>query len=210
MARLYLAGLLALILLPILFAGAIADLTRKQAVILAVLGVLGGGMIAFYNTEAYSDLLWRWRAPAMPDDERQFVSAVSELRANATGLQDARRLEVLREELCKTPADASDWIGLVANSFNSPSGKKRIVQMKISPHIIVRTAFADDQTDTLIAEGSKLYPVAAGVSPGDPVRFSGRFVSDAGSCSKSENPEEALEEPNFVLRFSDMRKLQEQ
>jgi hypothetical protein len=135
MARLYIAALFALILVPILMAHTIADLTRKQVVILAILGLLGGGAIAFYNTETYSDLLWRWRAWPMPDDERRFVSAVSELREDATGLQDRRRLEVLREELCKTPADASGWTGLVANSFNSPSGKKRIVQVKISPHI---------------------------------------------------------------------------
>jgi hypothetical protein len=207
MARLYIAALFALILVPILMAHTIADLTRKQVVILAILGLLAGGAIAFYNTETYTELLWRWRAPPMPDDERRFVSAVSELRENATGLQDRRQLEALRQQLCETPVDASDWTGVIANAFDSPSGKKRIVLVNISPHIIVRTAFADDQSETLIAEGSKLYPVAAGLSAGHPVRFSGSFVTDSGSCG-SENLHDALEEPNFVLRFSDMRKIQ--
>lgn len=113
----------------------------------------------------------------MPDDEKHFVVAVNKVRTAAAGLQDRRQLERLQTGLCETSLNMSDWTGLIANSFNSPSGMKRVILVKISPHITVRTAFADDQAKTLVAQGSALYPAVAALAPGDPVQFSGRFVT---------------------------------
>ncbi len=206
MGRLYLAGIMITMLTPVLLVSAIANLTRKQAVTLGILASLGAGLIVLYNTDAYSNLAWRWGAPPMPADQIQFVAAINKIRADAAEQQDERQLEFLRRELCKTLVDAAGWTGKIANAFDSNVSRKRVILVNISPHIVVRTEFSGDQTGTLIHPGSALYPAAAGLSAGDQVRFSGSFVTDFRSCGRSQSTQDALQEPNFVFRFSDIRK----
>ena len=147
----------------------------------------------------------------MPTDQSRFVSAIDQIRADAAEHQDdARRLGVLRSELCKTLADAAGWTGNIANAFDSNLGRKTAILVNISPHIVVRTAFAGDRTRTLIPQ--ELCPVPGGIQfvGGNSVQFSGSFVTDFGSCGESKNTLDALQEPNFVFRFSDIRKYEAQ
>ena len=159
MGRLYLTGIMAAMLLPVLLAMVLTDLRRKQAVALAVLASLAAVLIIFYNTDTYSNLAWRWNAPPVPADQSRFVSAIDQIRADAAEHQDdARRLAVLRNELCKTLADAADWTGKIANAFDANFARNRVILVNISPHIVVRTALAGDRTRTLIPPDFALYP----------------------------------------------------
>lgn len=204
MGRLYLIAGLVVLLTPFLLASLLADLTKKQAVMFAILALCGVGIFAFYNTDTFDDLMRRWRLPPMPLDEKQFVSAVSRIRSNAAEDQDGRHLEVLRDALCRTPLQVTGWVGEVINAFGSSSKKEKPMLVKISPHITVRTSFLGDPTNTLIAAESDLFKVVSSLSPGDPVRFSGSFVTDSGSCDRRHNAEDALQDPNFVFLFSEI------
>ena len=204
MGRLYLVAGMVALLTPFLLASLIADLTKKQATIFAILALCGVGIFAFYNTDTFDDLMLRWRLPPMPSDERQFISVVSRIRSNAAEDQDGRHLEVLRAALCKTPLQVTGWVGEVVNAFASSSKKEKPVQVKLSPHITVRTSFLGEPTNTLIPAESDLSKVVLSLSPGDPVRFSGSFVTDSGSCDRQHNVEDALQDPNFVFLFSEI------
>lgn len=206
MGRIAVAVALALILLPFMLAAFLVDLTRKQAIIFLACTVLAGGAVAFYNTEAFTHLWWRWTAPPAPADQDRFVATVEDIRQSADEHLDARRLEALRARLCATPDEVAGWTGVVANAFNSPSGRNRVVVVNIAPHIVLRTALADDWTETLIGEEAAVYPAAVELSSGDPVVLSGGFVADAGSCRGSQGTGDALREPNFIFRFSGIQR----
>ena len=59
MGRFYIVAGMFVMLSPILLASFFADLTRRQAVILGILLLCAVGMVAFYNTETFDDLVWR-------------------------------------------------------------------------------------------------------------------------------------------------------
>jgi hypothetical protein len=206
MGRLYLVAGMVVLLTPFLLASLLADLTKRQAMIFAILALCGVGIFVFYNTDTFDDLMRRWRLPHMPSDERQFVSAIARIRSNAAEDENGRHLEVLRAALCRTPLQVTGWVGEVVNAFDSSSKKEKVMLVKISPHITIRTSFSGDPTNTAIAAGSDLFKVASSLSSGDPVSFSGSFVTDSGSCDRRHNVEDALQDPNFVFLFSEIRR----
>jgi len=201
MARLYLVAALFLLLVPFMLLQLFSSLqTRRQAVLLgcAVLIIVGG--VAFSFTEAADRLLWSWDAPRMPPDESRFVALGTRIREQAA--DEDVRLERLRAELCRTPDAVSGWTGKVLQVFDTPSNRRRVVSIGITPFLVLRTSLFDDGTGTLINDGSELYRLTSTISPGDPVRFSGRFVAGAGTCDLAQNAEDALRAPNFIIQFS--------
>ena len=135
MGRFYIVAGMFVMLSPILLASFFADLTRRQGVILGILLLCAVGMVAFYNTETFDDLVWRLRRPAMPSDERLFVSTATQIREDATQYQDGPHLEALLASLCRTPIQATGWTGRILNSFDSSSKRGKVVLLKVSPHI---------------------------------------------------------------------------
>jgi hypothetical protein len=206
MGRLYIVAGMFVMLSPILLASFFADLTRRQAVILGILLLCAVGMVAFYNTETFDDLVWHLRRPAMPSDERLFVSTATQIREDATQYQDGPHLEALLASLCRTPIQATGWTGRILNSFDSSSKRGKVVLLKVSPHITIRTSFADDPSNTLISAETALYKSVSDLSSGDPVQFSGEFATAFGSCGGAQNVADALQDPNFILLFSDIHR----
>jgi hypothetical protein len=206
MGRLYLIAGMLVMLSPVLLASFFADLTRKQAVILGILLLSAVGTVVFYNTETFDDLVWHWRRPPMPSDESLFVSTATQIRKDAAQYQDGPHLEALLAALCRTPTRATGWTGRILNSFDSSSKRGKVVLLKVSPHITIRTSFSDDPSNTLISGGTALYKGVSDLSSGDPVQFSGEFATAFGSCGGVQNLADALQDPNFIFLFSDIHR----
>jgi hypothetical protein len=203
MGRLYFAAALFMLLVPFLLLSLFSSLrTRKQAILFGCAVIVVVGAVAFSFSEAADRLLWNWGAPPAPPDQSRFVAAATRVREQAAEDVDAPRLERLRTDLCRTPDAIADWTGKIVQVFDTPSNRRKVVSIGIAPFLVLRTSLFDDATDTLISEGSELFRLTSALSPGDPVRFSGRFVAGAGACDPGQNAADALREPNFIVRFS--------
>jgi len=197
-----------MLLVPFLLLSIFTSLTtRKQLVLFCCAALVVIGCVAFSFTEAADLLLWRWNAPPMPSEESRFVSVAASIREQAAEAENIRRLEALRADLCRASPDAAtDWTGKVLQVFDTPSGRRKVVVIGLSPFLELRTSFFEDASDTLLKDGTELSRLASALSPGDPVLFSGRFVADAAACDTAQNAANALGDPNFLFRFSAIRR----
>jgi len=194
------------IILPVLLASMIADLTRLQLILLVVAAALVCAYFVIDDSEAFQRQYWRWTQPTPPADESAFIAAADDLRrqrADAGGaITDKLRQSETR--LCALPTVASNWVGQVNQIYQSNSGHEASLAVEIWPHLLVRTALFADSSDTLIRAPSPVLAAAAALHPGDLVRFDGRVVGRAGACPGDPpvDRNERLRDPEFLFNFT--------
>jgi hypothetical protein len=210
-----LLGFLGAILLPILLASMIADLTPMKVIALLTVFLLIGGYFIVRDSDAFQTLYWQWSLPSFPPDETAFTAAAEELRelrmASVTHADRGAALRQVEARLCALPAVIDDWAGRVEQRYLISSGEGASLTIGITPHLEVRTAFFPDNTGTLIHQGTPLFAQANELEQGDLVRFSGRLVGHAGACPDDPpiDPNEQLRDPEFLVQFSHVAKAED-
>lgn len=212
MGRLYLAAGMAVLLVPILLASFLVDITKRKAIVAVALVVLVGGYFVVDNSDEFQEFYWRWSLPAFPPDETAFIAVANELRAlRVDPATDARHEAALRQveaRFCALPVEADNWVGQVGQMFLTSSGDGASLAISIWPYLVVRTALFPDDTETLIRAASPVFPQVSGLRQGDVVRFSGRIVGRAGACPNDLPiaPNERLLDPEFIVRLAAVAK----
>lgn len=112
-----------------------------------------------------------------------------------------------------TVKSISNWIGEV-KQITANSDGKGVMVLSLPNNILIRTwnnSFSDMRDKTLIEPGTKLFSDASELSPGDVVYFSGSFFEDENNCISegSLTLSGKIKEPEFIFKFSDVRKYQQ-
>jgi hypothetical protein len=205
-------GFLGAIVIPVLLASIIADLTPTKVIVLLTMSVLIGGYFIVGNSDDFQTLYWQWTLPSFPPDETAFAAAADNVRvlrvAAATSPGHDAALREAEARLCALPAVVDNWAGRVEQRYSVSSGEGASLAIGISPHLVLRTAFFQDSTGTLIHQGTPLFVQVNELEQGDVVRFSGSFVGHAGVCPNDPPTEEneKLRDPEFIVRFNQVAK----
>jgi len=107
---------------------------------------------------------------------------------------------------------ATDWTGVIADVRPNSEGRG-IVSIELGDGVEVRTwnnLLSDIGDDTLIEPTSPLFEQISQLSPGDPVKFSGRFFENERDCitvMDGTSVRMILTYPAFLMRFSKIEKL---
>lgn len=206
MAPLIIVGALLGILVPVLLASVIADLTRRKIIALIVLVAVGGSAIAIWSSDAFQRRYWHWMLPKMPAAQSDFIALAQRLR-DLREHTDARTISPpLREvesELCALPVNVEDWVGRVAHVYQNASGDAASVAIQIAPHLTLSTALFAGPSGTLIKTTSPLFATVRQLQERQIVRFGGTLVGHAGACPDEPpiNPNERQRDPEFLFRF---------
>ena len=208
MAPLIIVGALLGILVPVLLASAVADLTKRKVIGLIVLVAVGGSAVWVWESDPFQRQYWRWRLPQMPTDEANFVADAERMRdlrvaqSRSTGPQSA--LQEVESRLCAISPTAHDWVGRVARMYPSSSGDEASLAIRVSPKVILRTALFAGPTATLIPAGSPLFETVKNLTEDQVVHFSGSFVDRLGACpgETPPNQNEKQRDPEFLFRFT--------
>lgn len=119
------------------------------------------------------------------------------------------------KEICNILSikSVSNWIGEVKQVSANSDGKGVLV-LSVPGNALIRTwnnSFSDIRYNTLIEPGTKLFNDASQLNPGDIVSFSGTFFEDEENCisEASLSLSGKVKEPEFIFRFSDIRKYQQ-
>ena len=147
--------------------------------------------------------------PAGRDRLRRGCRQLRVLRvAAATSPGHDAALREAEARLCALPAVVNNWAGRVEQRYSVSSGEGASLAIGISPHLVLRTAFFQDSTGTLIHQGTPLFVQVNELEQGDVVRFSGSFVGHAGVCPDDPPTEEneKLRDPEFIVRFNQVAK----
>jgi len=196
------------ILGPVLFASLIADLTRRQIILLTTAACLVVGYFVAENSEIFDRLYWQWTVPAAPPAETAFIAAAENLHARRVAYADGKTSlpEVHRAEtaICALPTAAVNWVGRITQKYLSDTGRSESLSVAIHPHVIVRTALFPDESHTLIPVDSHVFAGISHLESGDVVRFDGRIVGHAGACPGDPPIDNAdkLRDPEFLFAFS--------
>jgi len=153
----------------------------------------------------------------MPDKERTFIGiaqrAINESDSAKNDMQRGGIKARRDDEICASlkKRTITDWIGTVKN-VNSNSDGKGILEIEVAKNIIVKTwnnAFSDSSYGTLIDPRSKIFNDASALSEGDSVKFSGTFFKGEEACIKESSMRlrGGLEEPEFIFKFTSVKKL---
>ncbi|MGB0967504.1 MAG: hypothetical protein ACPGUX_04920, partial [Halocynthiibacter sp.] len=105
----------------------------------------------------------------------------------------------------------SDWTGEIYSISANGDGKGVLV-VTVGDDVWASTwnnALSDIGTNSLIEPGTDLFASVSAMSPGDAVRFSGEFFTDAETCMSMHNLffDGKITDPEFVFRFSSVEAL---
>lgn len=154
-------------------------------------------------------------ANALPLDKQQsFIHIVSKAqRDSANAKNDMVRggIKSIRDdEICKILAsqEIKNWTGVVKKLDANGDGWG-ILEVEIANSITLQTnnnSFTDRNENTLINPASDLFQKASSLSVGQPVVFSGSFISKYGQCAleRSMTLNGGLSGPEFIFKFSDI------
>jgi hypothetical protein len=135
--------------------------------------------------------------------DRAYAQAASDLAKDATRLQRAKAICAA----IRTPV-VQNWTGTVFKVSSSREGKG-ILELTLSTHVRVTTwndSTADIGDNTLIDPKSPLFDQAVLLKRNQQVLFSGNFIPDSTDCFRetSITLSEAMDQPEFLFRFSDI------
>jgi hypothetical protein len=150
----------------------------------------------------------------MPQDQKQFIEIVerfdrvyaqadNEVAKNATRLQRAKAICAT----IRTPI-VRNWTGTVFKVSSNREGKG-VLELTLSTHMRVTTwndSIADIGDKTLIDPRSPLFEQTILLKKNQQVLFSGSFIPDSTDCFRetSMTLSDAMDEPEFLFRFSDI------
>ncbi|EDQ6179179.1 hypothetical protein ZX71_001461 [Salmonella enterica subsp. enterica] len=125
-------------------------------------------------------------------------------------------IKALRDkEICNIlqVKSVSNWIGQVKKVSANSDGKGVLV-LSLPSGILIKTwnnSFSDTRYNTLMEPGTEIFNRASELSVGDVVYFSGTFFEDNDNCISESNLSLSgkVKEPEFIFRFSDIRKYQQ-
>jgi len=149
-----------------------------------------------------------------PVAQLKFVQTVDKaktaIRDAETDLQESVALRSRDKALCAILGNnkATNWTGVIGRVGANGEGKAYVLvdiadDMKVSTW---NNALSDFQDDTLIPTTSSFFDDLVALKKGDPVTFSGTFLSSNDSCLKKSNLTDIFygRDPDFVFRFSDI------
>lgn len=207
-----LCGFLGAILIPILLASMIADLTPTKVIALLTVSLLIGGYFIVRDSDTFQTLYWKWTLPSFPPDETTFAGIADELRvlraAAATSPGHDAALRRVEARLCALPLVINNWAGRVEQRYLISTGEGATLTIGITPHLVFRTAFFPDHTGTLINAGTPLFAPVSELKQGDHVRFSATLLGHDGACPDDPptDANEKLRDPEFLVRFTQVAK----
>ncbi|MGS5102124.1 hypothetical protein [Escherichia coli] len=125
-------------------------------------------------------------------------------------------IKALRDkEICNIlqVKSVSNWIGQV-KKVSANSDGKGVLALSLPSGILIKTwnnSFSDTKYNTLMEPGTEIFNRASELSVGDVVYFSGTFFEDNDDCisESSLSLSGKVKEPEFIFRFSDIRKYQQ-
>lgn len=125
-------------------------------------------------------------------------------------------IKALRDkEICNIlqVKSVSNWIGQV-KKVSANSDGKGVLALSLPSGILIKTwnnSFSDTKYNTLMEPGTEIFNRASELSVGDVVYFSGTFFEDNDNCisESSLSLSGKVKEPEFIFRFSDIRKYQQ-
>ncbi|EAW0814231.1 TPA: hypothetical protein ACG1RV_002176 [Salmonella enterica subsp. enterica serovar Derby] len=125
-------------------------------------------------------------------------------------------IKALRDkEICNIlqVKSVSNWIGQV-KKVSANSDGKGVLALSLPSGILIKTwnnSFSDTRYNTLMEPGTEIFNRASELSVGDVVYFSGTFFEDNDNCilESSLSLSGKVKEPEFIFRFSDIRKYQQ-
>lgn len=125
-------------------------------------------------------------------------------------------IKALRDkEICNIlqVKSVSNWIGQV-KKVSANSDGKGVLALSLPSGILIKTwnnSFSDTKYNTLMEPGTEIFNRASELSIGDVVYFSGTFFEDNDNCisESSLSLSGKVKEPEFIFRFSDIRKYQQ-
>jgi hypothetical protein len=152
-----------------------------------------------------------------PDDQSAFLGVIRDaIMASDAAANDMVRGGILAERtasICDLPdlMTVRDWTGHI-KTIDSNSDGKGVLSVSIFRNVNLQTwnnAMSDVVDETLLTPGSSVFNAAAALKKGDPVRFSGAFISDTKICigEQSMSLIGKLEEPEFSFKFSSISML---
>jgi hypothetical protein len=154
--------------------------------------------------------------PQLPNDQAQFVKAVSSARTAFSGAPNELAAGGVRSSrmnaICNAVINqaASDWYGKVTKMTSNGDGKG-VLSISVAPDVQVSTwnnALSDIGDNTLIDPSSSMFKTISTLKVGDWVKFSGRFSSSKVDCVKEQSVtiRGSMTDPAFVMRFSSVKK----
>jgi hypothetical protein len=176
----------------------------KRAVLAAAIAIFAGAATAQENGPTAFDLA--------PEGQKEFVGVIEQFRQaydNASNDMQAGAQRPLRAKaLCSIVGDrrVKGWTGYIA-TLSSNSDGLGVLSIQIGEDIHASTwnnAFSDAGNDTLISADSEVFQQAAALAEGDPVKFSGRFLSSDTDCLQEQSISQSgsMTDPEFTFRFS--------
>ena len=153
-----------------------------------------------------------------PADQIRFVSVITTAQKAVRTAKNDMQLGGIKsnrtKEICNvlTGLGVNNWTGYV-KKVDSNSDGKGVLSIEIAPDVVLLTwnnAISDVFHETLIDPESPVFAVASGLKYGNPVKFSGRFFTEAGNCiaEQSLTLKGKLEEPEFTFKFSQIELLE--
>jgi len=155
---------------------------------------------------------------ALPDQEKKFVSTVDGFieRYRTGNAIEKRTLRAERRRALQQLAlegQITNWVGHLTKIGTSLGDAYIAVRLEGSKPIYVETwnnLVSDHSAATLISTTSSLYQKIAACHENDTVEFSGQFIVNSESADylteMSMTEYGSMTEPEFVFRFSDLRK----
>lgn len=179
-------------------------------VVLAMLGKGGGDGSGLTGESGAA-------APAivLPEMQSKLIEAASFAQAESRKAENDMQRGGIKSKRDKAICNAittlavTDWIGVI-NKIDSNSDGKGVLQVEISPDVIVKTwnnALSDSGDQTLLEPNSPVFEAAAAMKEGQKVVFSGSLLpgdTDKGECIKegSISLRGKISEPEFLFKFS--------
>lgn len=155
--------------------------------------------------------------PAMPPAQRRFIEIIEDARNRFDEAKNDLAKGATRPARAKAICSAmqskqvADWIGTV-HRLSSNSDGKGVLRVEIAEDIRLGTvdnAFSDIGYPTLIDGTSSLMLVAASLTKGQKIKFSGRFFADEPDCfaEMSVTQRGSMQSPHFIFRFTSISPL---
>jgi len=149
-----------------------------------------------------------------PDAQIKFVDTVEKARTAIsdaeTDLQESVALRSRDKALCGILRNnkATNWTGVIGRVGANGEGKAYVLvdiaeDMKVSTW---NNALSDFNDNTLIPTTSSFFDNLVALKKGDPVTFSGTFLSSNNSCLSKKNLTNLFygRDPDFLFRFSNI------
>ncbi len=197
------------------FGGGFAALVIASAIFGS--GEAEKGAVAVNSTSAASASAAKSTAAPLPEQQANFIAAISDYKTRFDSAGNELQQSVLRDErrmaILKAVGGqlrANGWSGTLRKLETNGDGNA-VVAVRVAPNIDLATwnnAMSDALHSTLIEKGTPLYAALVNMSVGDKVKVSGNFIrAEAdGLFEQSITIRGAMTAPEFLFKFTDISK----